>query len=525
MSSVILSGLCWNTPDTTPLFANLDLTFGPGSTGLVGRNGTGKTTLLRLIAGELEPASGTVIRPQTVGFVRQNPEQQPDETLADLFAVHAELALLARAERGEATADDLANADWMLEAHLQTALSTIGLDLPTDTPLHALSGGQRTRAGLAALMFKQPDVLLLDEPTNHLDRAGRVQVMDALRSWQGCAIIASHDRTLLGDMDAIVELTTLGARTYGGNYAAYSDMKSAELAKADDNLARATRTVAETKARIRLAAERKARTDRQGRQLRAAGSQSKLLLDAAKERSEGSASGAARLRNRQMEDAQDALESAREAVEVLEPLIMDIPPSGLASGRDVLRIDGLTFSYGSEAPVLDNIALAIRGPERIAVSGPNGSGKSTLLACIHGDLPVADGSVHLHVPAALLDQDMSMLDPDETVRDALARLDPNATENDRRAVLARFLFRGNDALQKVGALSGGQRLRAGLACTLGHSQPRQLLLLDEPSNHLDIEAIETLEAALRAYDGALLVVSHDDTFLDRIGINRHVTLR
>ncbi|MBY5935591.1 ATP-binding cassette domain-containing protein [Tateyamaria omphalii] len=524
MPSIILSGLCWNTPDATPLFTNLDLTFGPGRTGLVGRNGTGKTTLLRLIAGELEPAAGTISRPHTVGFLRQNPEERPDDTLADLFAVQAELALLARAERGKATADDLANADWMLETRLQTSLTAVGLDLPIDTPLCKLSGGQRTRAGLAALMFKEPDALLLDEPTNHLDTHGRTQVMEALRAWTGCAIIASHDRTLLGDMDAIVELTTLGARTYGGNYAAYRDMKSAELARADDILARATRTVAETEARIRVASERKARTDRQGRQLRASGSQPKLLLDAAKERSEGSASAAARLRNRQMEDARSALENAREAVEVLEPLVMDIPPSGLASGRDVLRIDGLTFGYGSDAPILHNVSLAIRGPERIAVTGPNGSGKSTLLACIHGNLPVPDGSVQLHVPAALLDQDMSLLDPDETVRDAIARLDPHASENDRRAVLARFLFRGDDALQKVGALSGGQRLRAGLACTLGHSQPRQLLLLDEPSNHLDIEAVETLEAALRAYDGAILVVSHDDTFLDRIGIERQLAL-
>ncbi|APX14112.1 ABC-F family ATP-binding cassette domain-containing protein [Tateyamaria omphalii] len=524
MSSIICASLGWNAPDNSPLFTELNLTFGPGRTGLVGRNGTGKSTLLRLIAGELAPSSGTITRPPAVGFLRQTPEHRPEDTLADLFEVRDDLAILNRADQGTATADDLANADWTLVARLETALTSSGLDLPINTPLGALSGGQRTRAGLAALMFQHPDVLLLDEPTNHLDRAGRTYVIDALRAWTGCAIIASHDRTLLAGMDAIVELTTLGARTYGGNYTAYREMKSAELASAQQDLARATRSVTETEARARRAAERKVRTDRQGRQLRASGSQSKLVLDAAKERSEGSGSAAARLRNRQVEDAETALETARKSVEVLEPMVMDIPASGLAKGRDVLQVDRLTFGYASDAPILRYISLTLRGPERIAIVGPNGSGKSTLLACIHGDLPVVSGSVRLHVPAALLDQDMSLLDPNETVRDALARLDPKASENDRRAVLARFLFRGEDALQQVGTLSGGQRLRAGLACTLGHSQPPQLLLLDEPNNHLDIEAVETLEAALRVFDGAILIVSHDDMFLDQIGVQRRLSL-
>lgn len=521
MSSIVIASLSWHTPDHTPFFDTLDLTFGPKRTGLVGRNGTGKTTLLRLIAGEIAPASGTISRPETIGFLRQNPEQQTYDTLADLFGVQDQLAILARAEAGSATTEDLADADWTLEVRLGTALTSMGLDhLPLDVPLGSLSGGQRTRAGLAALMFTAPDALLLDEPTNHLDHAGRLQVIDAIQAWQGCVLIASHDRALLGAMDAIVELNTLGARMYGGNYTAYRDMKSAELASAEGELARAERTFAETKARAQQAAERKARTDRQGRRLRASGSQSKILLDAAKERGEGSGGSGARLRARRTDEAQIALDTAREAVETLQPLAMDIPKSGLARGRDVLQVENLTFGYEDDRPIFQNVSLAIRGPERIALEGPNGSGKSTLLACITGDLEGQSGRVALHVPAARLDQDMSMFDPNETVSDAFARLDPDTSENDRRTVLARFLFRGDDALKQIGTLSGGQRLRMGLACTLEHSQPRQLLILDEPSNHLDIEAVETLEAALNAYDGAILVVSHDKAFLEGIGIER-----
>lgn len=524
MSSIVIAGLSWQTPNNTPLFTNLDLTFGPVRTGLVGRNGTGKTTLLRLIANEMRPAFGTISRPPSVGFLRQNPEHGAGATLADLFHVQDKLALLDRAEKGEATADDLADADWTLEARLEAALASMGLDQPPDTRLSALSGGQRTRAGLAALMFAEPDALLLDEPTNHLDRAGRRRVIDALKAWRGCVIVASHDRALLGEMDAIVELTALGARNYGGNYDDYRKMKAAELASAEDELRRAERAVTDTRARAQLAAERKARTDRQGKQLRTSGSQSKLIVDAEKERSQRSGGAAARLRSRRAEAAEDALETAREAVEFRRSLSIDIPPSGLVAGREVLRVDDVCFRYHDTTPLLKGVCLAIRGPERIAIEGRNGSGKSTLLACIHGDLQPQSGSISRHVPMALLDQDLSLFGSEETVRDAFARIDPEASENDRRAVLARFLFRGDDAHQRIGALSGGERLRAGLACTVGHSQPRQLLLLDEPSNHLDIEAMETLETALVAYDGAILVVSHDETFLERIGVERRLAL-
>jgi ATPase subunit of ABC transporter with duplicated ATPase domains len=525
MSSIVLSSLVWHIPDGTCLFDNVDLTFGPKRTGLVGRNGTGKTSLLRLIAGEVVPVSGTITRSGSIGFLRQNPEHSTDDTLADLFGVQDQLSVLARAEAGAATADELMTADWTLEVRLQTALTDMGLvQLPMDVPIGALSGGQRTRAGLAALIFAAPDALVLDEPTNHLDQAGRAQVIDAIRAWKGCVIVASHDRALLETMDAIVELTTLGVRTYGGNYGAYRDIKTAELALAQSELARAERTVSQTDARGRLAAERKLKSDRQGRKLRASGGQSKILLDAAKEQSEGSDGTGARLRARKSADAKADLDTVREAVEILQPLSMDIPKSGLVSGRDVLLVEKLTFGYEGGRPIFQDVSLAIRAPERIAIIGSNGSGKSTFLACITGDLKAWHGQVALHVPTARLDQDMGMFDPDETVSEAFARLDPEACENERRAVLARFLFRGDDALQKVETLSGGQRLRAGLACILGHSRPKQLLVLDEPSNHLDIESVEILESALIAYDGAILVVSHDETFLNRIGIERRFKL-
>ncbi len=524
MTSVSIASLSWQTPNNHTLFDDLTLTFGPGRTGLVGRNGTGKSTLLRLIAGEITSTKGAITQLSSIGYLRQSADAVAGTTVAELFGVSDQLHILRRAERGEATADDLAIADWTLEARLGSALTNLGLDLSPETRLSTLSGGQRTRVALAALMFVDHDVLLLDEPTNHLDRRGRELVLTVLRSWQGCVIVASHDRTLLEEMDAIVELTSLGAKTYGGPYSAYRLAKQAELERAEEDLARAQRNKAATEARAQRAAERKARTDRQGKQLRASGSQPKLLLDAAKERSEGSDGSAARLRDRQTRQTEAELTTAREAVEVLEPLNIEILPSGLASTRQVLNVDDLTFGYDAGAPILTKVSFAIQGPERVAIQGANGAGKSTLLSCIAGKVRPQIGSVSVQVPFMLIDQEMSFLDPKETIREAFARLDPQATENDRRATLARFLFRGDDADQLVASLSGGQKMRAGLACSLGHSEPRQLLLLDEPSNHLDIDAVETLEAALRAYDGAIVVVSHDQFFLNQIGVERWIAL-
>ena len=164
------------------------------------------------------------------------------------------------------------------------------------------------------------------------------------------------------------------------------------------------------------------------------------------------------------------------------------------------------------------------GPERVALAGPNGSGKTTLLSLIAGKLAPRSGEVRTTRAFALLDQQVSLLDPGLSIRDNFLKLDPGADENACRAALARFMFRADAALQAVGTLSGGQMLRAGLACVLGGSQPPELLILDEPTNHLDVDAIEAVEAGLRAYDGALLVVSHDETFLSAIGITRRIDL-
>ena len=349
-------------------------------------------------------------------------------------------------------------------------------------------------------------------------------MIDLLANWRAGAIVISHDRELLDTMDAIVELSSLGATRYGGNWSHYRERKAIELAAARHDLDDAEKRLDEVARRTQERTERQARRDRAGRAARDKGGAPRIALNARKAESENTSGAASRLADRQQMQAQDAAASARRRIEVLQPLSVVLPSTELPATRTVLRLDQVTAGYDPDRPVLSDLSLTIVGPERIAVTGPNGSGKTTLLALIAGELVPWSGIVQRLTAFALLDQQVSLLDPDTSILDNFKRLNGDAGENACRAALARFMFRADAALQVVSRLSGGQMLRAGLACTLGGSTPPPLLILDEPTNHLDIDAIEAVEAGLRAYDGALLVVSHDEAFLEAIGITRRFEL-
>ncbi|MBY3135111.1 ABC-F family ATP-binding cassette domain-containing protein [Rhizobium laguerreae] len=521
-ASITLSQISWSAPDGRPLFSSLDLSFGAERTGLVGRNGVGKTTLLKLVSGEIQPHSGTVSVGGSLGVLRQNVQVTPKETIADLFGVTDALAILRRAEAGEATTDELASADWMLKARIAAALNRTGLDAPPETPLAVLSGGQRTRAGLAALVFTEPDFLLLDEPTNNLDREGREAVIALISGWRAGAIIVSHDRELLESVDAIVELTSLGATRYGGNWSHYRERKALELAAAQHDLTEAEKRMAEVARKAQATVERQAHRDSAGRKTAAKGCIPRIMLGGMKERSETTGGDNARLAERRRAQAMEA-RAAREKIEILQPLSVTLPSTGLPANKIVLKMDGVTSGYQPDDPVFRDLSFDVTGPERIAVTGRNGSGKTTLLSLVTGELKPWAGTIGVMTAFSMLDQKVSLLDPSASIRDNFRRINPQADENTCRAALARFMFRADAALQTVSTLSGGQLLRAGLACVLG-SAPPPLLILDEPTNHLDIDSIAAVEAGLRAYDGALLVVSHDETFLRSIGITRRLEL-
>lgn len=522
---VTLDRVAARTPDGHTLFSDLSLAFGRERTGLVGRNGSGKTTLLRLIAGRFEPAEGAVSRAGSVAWLEQQGAPAPGETAADTLGVAEAFAVIARVLDGDGTPADLDAADWTLEPRISDALAGVGLaDLDLSRETASLSGGEQTRLRLAALLLDPPDLLLLDEPTNHLDREGRERIADVLERWPGGVVTVSHDRALLRRMDRIVELSSLGAAVYGGDYDLYAERKAAERAGAERDLDVAEREAGRIAREGQKAVEKKARRDRAGRAFAMKKSEPKILLGAMAERAENSGARENRLAERRAEAAETDLATAREKVERVRALDIPMPPTGLATGRVVLSLDQITWDTPEGRRIVGPVSLKLAGPERVAVTGRNGAGKSTLLKLIVGELQPTTGSIARPVTAALLDQEAALLRPDETLVQAYRRINPEATVNDAHAALARFLFRNVAAQKRAGSLSGGERLRAALACVTGGARPAQLLILDEPTNHLDLDSVAAVESALRAYDGALVVVSHDPDFLDAIGIERTLAL-
>jgi len=527
MPLLAAESLSHHTPDHRPLFEDLTLAFGAERTGIVGRNGIGKSTLLRLLLGEIPPQSGRILRQGRIGLLPQAVRVVPGMTAADALGIAPALARLDRLLAGQGDEEDLAAADWTVEERAAAALPRLGLpaDLDLRRPLGTLSGGEATRLALAGLLVDPPDMLVLDEPTNNLDADGRDAVCALLDSWRGGALVVSHDRGVLRRMDRIVELSSLGARVYGGNWDDYQARREADAEAAQRGLSQAEQEVARLARERQTAVERKARSDSRGRKSRAGG-QAKILLDFKKEKAGQSQSRQTGLRDRREEGANAALAEARAAVERTETLAASLPSTGLAAGTAVLAFDHVSWAPpGTARPVLRDLSFTLTGPERVAVTGPNGAGKSTLLRLAAGELEPDAGRVRRFGGGiAMLDQRAGGLRPERTILENFRAMHPDATDNACRAALARFLFRADAALRLVGDLSGGETLRTALACVLGGPRPPRLLILDEPTNHLDLDSIAAIERAVAAYDGALLVASHDPDFLAAVGIGRVIAL-
>jgi len=519
--SFILHQVTCQFPTGDTLFGPLNLSLEPALCALVGRNGSGKTRLLRLLAGLDAPASGHIERFGTHSYVAQQHDISPHTTLAQLLGYEDIFAARKRIDSGEYLPEDLERLDgfWDLAERLSEAFISAGLPaFEPDRLASELSGGERVRALLCGAFTANADYLLLDEPTNHLDRQGREWFYAQLARQNGGVLIASHDRELLTQVPRILELSASGLHSYGGNYADYQRQRNAEQQAARAALEHATTERKRTRARQQKehddSLRRSAKTLRTVDTLNIASFERVKYKGAAKERP-----GAWRKQHHDQQDALNAaVNQARERLEEDNPVMFTLPGSQVAEGKQVLVLEDMVLPHVTMAP----LNWRMDGPMRVALRGPNGCGKSTLLKAILGECEPIAGSCRVSVNMAYLDQHLSQLDLTQSVISHLNLHNTPLEEGVLRSRLAQLQLGADRVTLPLSALSGGERLKAALACVLWREEATQLLLLDEPTNHLDLASTTAIEAALAGFAGALLVVSHDEAFLDGLKLTHEL---
>jgi ATPase subunit of ABC transporter with duplicated ATPase domains len=527
--SIVSSHLSFGWRDDTPLFTDLSFAIPGGRTGLVAPNGAGKSTLLKLVAGEHRPTAGSVTVDGTVGYLPQTLPLDGERTVAEVLGVAPVIAALDALAAGDASDAVFAaiGDDWDVEERLRAQLDRLGLGhLALARPLRSLSGGEVISVGLAAQLLKRPDVLLLDEPTNNLDVEARQRLYAALDDFGGTLLVVSHDRVLLDGMDRIAELYCGEIAFFGGTFTEYENAIYAAQRSAEADIRNAEQLLKHEKRQMQQARERAAkRSSTAARNVKDAGLP-KIVAGKLKRDAQESAARSDDVHAKRVDDARGRLDQAERTLRDDDAIVLDLPDTDVPAGRTVLAARGLRMHLGDRDLFGHNgIDLDIRGPERIALTGSNGAGKSTLLRMINGDLAPEQGDVQrAEGRIAYLSQRLDLLDPDCTVAASLAVFAPSLPHTRRMHLLAQFLFRGDHIHLPVAALSGGERLRATLVCVLNAEPAPQLLLLDEPTNNLDLVSVGQLESALNAYRGAFVVVSHDERFLDAIGVQRRLRL-
>jgi ATPase subunit of ABC transporter with duplicated ATPase domains len=521
--SITCSSLSFAWPDGTSVFEGLDVAFGPGRTGLVGVNGSGKSTLLKLIAGELGPTDGTVRVAGEVGHLPQNVTLDTSLRVDEALGIAGRRAALHAIEAGDVSEEhfETVGDDWDVEERALATLGELGLGhVDLDRTIGEVSGGESVLLRLAALLLRRPDVLLLDEPTNNLDLHARRRLYTAVASWRGVMVVVSHDRELLEHVDQIADLRAGEVTWYGGNFSAYEEALAIEQEAAERMVRVAEADLRKQKRDLADAHLKLARRKRYGQKMWDSKREPKIIMGARKRAAQESAGKHRVMHEEKLAEAKERLDEAVEAVRDDDEIRVDLPYTAVPPGRDVLTLQDLRLAYGARVEG----GFDLRGPERVALVGRNGAGKTTLLRTIAGELEPVAGEAHAHVPLRFLPQRLDVLEGELTVAENVARFAPGATDNRVRARLARFLFRGARADQTAATLSGGERFRATLAALMLAEPAPQLLMLDEPTNNLDMASVRQLTTALASYEGALIVASHDLPFLESIGITRWLLL-
>jgi len=526
-----IQNLGYAHPNKDVLFDGLNLAVGPHQkVALIGNNGAGKSTLLQLIAGILAPAAGHISTSAPPCYIPQHFGQFDGLTVAQALGVAGKIAALHEILDGRATDANLVTLDddWTIEERSREALQHWGLlaELSLTQPFATLSGGQKTRVFLASIAIHRPEIVLLDEPSNHLDTAGRQLLYDFIKASASTLLVVSHDRQLLNLLDSVAELSKRGITLYGGNYDFYAEQKQVESTALHHDVKSKEKALRKARETERQALERKQKLDARGKKSQDKAGMPTIVLGMMRNSAENSGARLKSLHAEKVGIVSQELSELRKELPDLDKMKFGFDNSALHKGKILAAAKDLNYGYGPLPLWHPALNFQLRSGERIALQGLNGAGKTTFIRLIRGDLEPQAGTLYrADIQAVYIDQDYSLINNQLTVYEQAWQFNASALqEHEVKIRLARFLFAKDDWDKPCRALSGGEKMRLLLCCLTIRSQAPDLIILDEPTNNLDIQNLAMLTAALNGYQGTLLVVSHDAYFLKQIGVERTLSL-
>lgn len=520
------SNLSFRLGNGNALFKNISFTTRHSMTAIVGANGVGKSVLARCLGGELTLDEGVIQSKGRIHYVAQTVPGDRNLTVIQLFHLDVAYEAADRIVQGSTDPDDFDRAPpwWEQSVVLAQSLRTVGLDdtLDLQRPVTSFSGGEQFRLMWAVALLAKPDLFIFDEPSNHLDRDGREHFFQWLANETRPRIIISHDRALLDQADAILELTASGMHAHPGSYQDYLNERNQRWQQQAQSLEHARKEKKQQAKQAQEALEKQQQRSARGKARAENIGLDKLLRDGMKQSAENSQGQQKLLRHQRRKSADQSLNEAEQQREWAEPITLDLPDSYLSAKKQVLTLDELIS--GVTTANHSALTATFMGAFRLRIDGPNGAGKSVLLKTLLSQLTPLAGRCQRHVATMHLDQHFQHFDPTLSAIDNLLHRQSTLTEREGREQLAKVRLRNTKADVRFGDLSGGEQLKTVLATELLGPVTPQLILLDEPTNHMDLDSILALEQALSQYQGALIVVSHDERFVKTLQLTHVLTL-